>query len=215
MSRRPTSRASRKPTSSPGSADGPSPSVSRAGLKAGPSGLVPAPASHSPEQGEASLKAWGTSGTYGPLFVGSSPSAALQSSLESKLRARMEGIGSPGFALSWSSWDMPSGPPICALRASGRHTSGRGCSGWPTPTASDAVGRGLGSPILTKNGTWRHRNKAGSQSCVRLAQVCNHLGRPDLAASIRFRGLLMGFPASWAESAPSETPSSQKLRPRS
>ena len=32
---------------------------------------------------------------------------------------------------------MPSGPPICRLRASARRTSGSGCSGWPTVTTSD------------------------------------------------------------------------------
>lgn len=34
---------------------------------------------------------------------------------------------------------MRSGPPICALRASVRRTSGSGCIGWPTATVSDAV----------------------------------------------------------------------------
>jgi hypothetical protein len=33
---------------------------------------------------------------------------------------------------------MPSGPPICALRASGRRTSGNGCTGWPTPKETDS-----------------------------------------------------------------------------
>jgi hypothetical protein len=33
---------------------------------------------------------------------------------------------------------MPSGPPICALRASPRRTSDSGCSGWPTPTTGHA-----------------------------------------------------------------------------
>jgi hypothetical protein len=41
--------------------------------------------------------------------------------------------GSPEYELTWKSWDMKSGPPICALRASGRRTSGSACSGWPTP----------------------------------------------------------------------------------
>ncbi len=56
---------------------------------------------------------------------------------------------------------MPSGPPICALRASGRRTSGRGCGGWPTPVQAlygpdshnqmsgdyrEAMGRILGWP---------------------------------------------------------------------
>ena len=41
--------------------------------------------------------------------------------------------GSPEYVMTWSDWDMPSGPPICALRASPRRTSGKDCFGWPTP----------------------------------------------------------------------------------
>jgi hypothetical protein len=44
--------------------------------------------------------------------------------------------------LTWKSWDMPSGPPICALRASARRTSGNACGGWQTPMADDARGVG-------------------------------------------------------------------------
>lgn len=82
-----------------------------------------------------------TSGTCGPLFTASSPSAVLQRSLESKLRARMDVNGSPEFALTWKTWDMPAGEPICALRASERRTAGKGCIGeqgaWMTPKAHD------------------------------------------------------------------------------
>ena len=73
-------------------------------------------------------------GTFGPLFIGSSPSAALQSSLASRLRLALDVHGSPEYALTLKHWDMPSGPPICALRASAHRTSGSDCSGWPTPT---------------------------------------------------------------------------------
>jgi hypothetical protein len=41
------------------------------------------------------------------------------------------------YALTWKLWDMPSGAPICALRASGRRTSDSGCSGWPTARQTD------------------------------------------------------------------------------
>lgn len=47
--------------------------------------------------------------------------------------------GSLEYALTWKHWDMPAGVPICALRASGRRTSGKGFGGWPTPDT------GLGS----------------------------------------------------------------------
>lgn len=76
-----------------------------------------------------------TSDTSGPLFTASSPSAALQWSLANRLRVRMAGNGSPLFELTWSDWDMPSGPPIYRLRASGRRISDSDCGSWPTPDA--------------------------------------------------------------------------------
>ena len=39
--------------------------------------------------------------TYGPSSPVSSASAGLQRSLENKLRVRMEGYGSPEYALTW------------------------------------------------------------------------------------------------------------------
>ena len=38
---------------------------------------------------------------------------------------------------------MASGPPICALRASGHRTSGSDFGGWPTPIQNDAEKRGV------------------------------------------------------------------------
>ena len=87
-----------------------------------------------------SAKAKPTKGIFGPLFGASSPSADLQRSLESRLRAALGVNGSPEYALTWKRWDMPWGPPICRLRASARRTSGKGFSGWPTTTANDATG---------------------------------------------------------------------------
>ncbi len=45
--------------------------------------------------------------------------------------------GSPEYVLTWKHWDMESGPPICALRASARRTSDNACTGWPTPKAQE------------------------------------------------------------------------------
>ena len=47
----------------------------------------------------------------------------------------MDANGSPEYALTWSTWDMPSGLPISRLRASARRTSDNGSGGWPTPDA--------------------------------------------------------------------------------
>jgi hypothetical protein len=44
---------------------------------------------------------------YGPTFADSSHSASLQSSLESKLRARMDVTGSLEYVLTWKHWDTP------------------------------------------------------------------------------------------------------------
>jgi hypothetical protein len=52
----------------------------------------------------------------------------------------MAAYGSPEYALTWKHWDIQWGPPICALRASARRTSGSGCGGWPTPVVGDANG---------------------------------------------------------------------------
>jgi hypothetical protein len=126
-------------TSSPASQDGPMPCASPDGPTAAPSGPA-----HVPVSRFRSLdrdKAMPTNDTSGPLFTASSPSAALQRSLESRLRARMDVNGSPLFVLTWKETDMPSGVPICALRASARRTSGSDYGSWQTPTQVDASGR--------------------------------------------------------------------------
>ena len=105
-------------TSSPGSAAGRKRCGSRAGRKTNQSGPARALASRSarPASGEGRK----TSGISGPSFDDSSPSAVLQRSLENKLRAVMVATGSPEYVLTWKTWDMQSGPPICAYRARGR-----------------------------------------------------------------------------------------------
>ncbi len=124
-------------TSSPELRDGltlfPSPDGSQLALF----GLPPSPASPSRSRGKA--KALPTSATCGPSSESLSPSAALQYSLASKLAAVLDVNGSPEYVLTWKSWDIGSGPPICALRASRRRTSDSGCSGWPTPTGQDNI----------------------------------------------------------------------------
>lgn len=113
-----------------------------AGRMADPSGQVPVLANHSvlPEKA-AELT---TRDTFGQLFAGSSPSTDLQQCLESRLQARMDVNGCPEYELTWKQWDIGSGLPICALRASGLRTSGNdfsGVDGWPkTPQATDGDG---------------------------------------------------------------------------
>lgn len=122
------------------SEDGRSPCALPDGQTNRQSGPAPAHANRSASPGRG--KWTKTSATYGPLFEPPSPSASLQLSLESKLQARMAGFGSPEYELTWKHWDMVSGPPICALRASLRRWSASGCTGWPRMTVADAHGRG-------------------------------------------------------------------------
>jgi len=131
----PTCADSPNAISSPASADGPMPCGSPDGPTTGPSGPDHARVSRSRSRGSA--KAPTTSATSGQSFDASSPSATLQRCLASRLQAVMAGAGSPLYALTWKDWDMPSGPPICALRGSARRISDSGSTGWPTPCQQD------------------------------------------------------------------------------
>lgn len=123
-------------TSSPGLVAGPMPCDLQAGPTIDQSGPEAALASHSATQENA--KEQTTSGTCGPYLPSLLTSASLQSSLESRLRQRLEGIGSPLYALTLKAWDMPSGPPIFALRALAHRISVSDsilAAPWPTPDA--------------------------------------------------------------------------------
>jgi hypothetical protein len=132
--------ASPSAISSPASADGPTRSVFPPGPTIPPCGPAPVPVSRF--RARDSARVMTTNDTSGPLFSASSPSAALQLSLESRLQARMDVNGSPEYVLTWKLWDMPAGPPICALRALRRRTSGKGFIGWPTPMAGTPAQHG-------------------------------------------------------------------------
>jgi hypothetical protein len=105
-----------------------------------PSGPHHARANRSRQRGSGKRKP--TTGTCGLFSEPSSPSADLQRSLESRLRAALAGRGSPEYVLTWKRWDIGSGVPICALRASGHRTSASGFGGWPTPMAGTPARNG-------------------------------------------------------------------------
>ena len=158
-------------TSSQESADGVTRCDSPDGQTTGPCGPAPAPANLSARQ----AKAQGllTIGTSGQHSGGSSLSADLQSSLESRLRAALDVNGSPEYALTWKHWDMQSGPPICALRASARRTSDSGRGGWPTPTKGNAEGS-----QMARDATTTGRRPDGSKATVSLNHVAQAAGYP-------------------------------------
>lgn len=90
-----------------------------------------------------------TSGTSGRTGIGSSASAALQSSLENRLRARTQNLGSTLYKLTWKEWRMPSGLLRSRLRASVPRTSVTARTGWPTPQARDGDSNGRTSSLQT------------------------------------------------------------------
>lgn len=132
-SSQPSSHASTPATSSPASGDGPTRSSSPAGPQTDLFGqaLVPASRSAAPAKAKASTIPV-ISGRRG---FGSSASAALQSSLESRLRARLASRGSTMFRLIWRAKVTPSGRRIFQRRALALRTSDSGFSSWPTPEA--------------------------------------------------------------------------------
>jgi len=77
------------------------------------------------------------SDTYGLFSPSSSASVSFQRSLESKLRQRFDLAGSIEYFLIWKGIGTPAQRHVCRLRASGRRTSDKGCSGWPTVTTED------------------------------------------------------------------------------
>jgi len=121
--------------SSPESAFGPTHSDLPALAIAPKFGPEAAHASHSARQAKkAGLMMSGTCGLHGN---GSSSSSALQSLLESKLQARLQGLGSTLYKLTWKPWATPSGVSRSRLRASVRRISETELTGWVYPTSRD------------------------------------------------------------------------------
>lgn len=124
-------------TSLPGSEGGLTHSDSRDGRMTDLFGQVHAPASHSPRQGDRKLKkTTATSGLYGS---GSLQSAALQSSMGSKLKERLPMDGWMKSRMTWEERVTPSGRRYCQLAVSVRPTRETDCGLWLTPRANEFV----------------------------------------------------------------------------
>ena len=164
----PTLRDTPKSTSWPASGAGRMPSSSQDGLQLSLFGLPAYPASPSaqPDMGEAPMM----SDTSGPPSPNSSHPADLLSSLESKLRAKLEDRGSMEYRLTWKTWTTPAGRSISRLARSGHPTLETGSTGspWTTPTQDDVSNRTKpyaqgGYPLsLQARGTWPTPNATDS-----------------------------------------------------
>mgnify|MGYP003624334648 CR=1 FL=1 len=71
-----------------------------------------------------------TSGTYGQPSIGSSSSVNLASSLASKLRTKLEPLGSTLYQLTWKVKTTPAGRSFSQLAGSVRPISDKGNTGW-------------------------------------------------------------------------------------
>ena len=176
-------------------------------VQAGPTidlfGPVPVRANLSPRQAkELGLMTSGTSGLRG---TGSSASANLQSSLESRLRARLSILGSTLYTLTWKRWITPSGASRFRLRASVLRTSETGRTGWPTPMVCDARGSaGVGKtelPNVAKLAGWPTPtvgNAMGSQSFEGLSATGKTPDGRKVAVSLNHVVQLSGWPTPTA-----------------
>jgi hypothetical protein len=118
--------------SSPASADGLGRYESQDGPTTDLFGPVPVRANLSPSQAkDLGLMTRDTSGLHG---TGSLRSDALQSSLESRLRARL--TGSVSCDITWKRWDTPWGQCLSKPRARVRTTFGIVVGLWPTMTSN-------------------------------------------------------------------------------
>lgn len=175
-----------------------------------PSGAPAAHASLSARQ----AKALGlmTSVTYGHLCIGSSSSSALQSSLESRLRDRVQIDGSTLYKLTWKTWRTPLGPSRSQLRASDLRKNGTGSTGWPTPKKGKSGGRG--NPDRGKQ-----RRIEDTATTIALTGPGMLGSNAAMAKDVRLNPehsrWLMGYPDRWTETQPMATPSSSPPQERS
>lgn len=191
MSNQPTLFPIASATSLQASVDGQSPCDSPDGETTKKSGQDQPLVSRSAAQ--AKLTEFSTNGIYGQLFNASSPSAALQRSLENRLRARLVGCGSLGYALSWRELDMPSGQPLLVLRSS-RSTTDRDSIGLlPTPPASE--GHDWSRPEILAR--LDRGGRVARRICRLSSAARSHQG--PLGLNHCFALAMMGFPAEWSD----------------
>ena len=181
-------------TSSPESAAGATQLVSLDGLILslyGPE-VVPANRSRSPEQAQVKR----TRGISGRSSSASSPDAGPLSSWESRLRQRLERIGSTECLLTWKASTTPAGRPLSRLVPSIRPIVEIDYGLWPTPTAMDHSrglsvrphDKGIPLPQRVMQSLWPSPTASLADKAIRSPQGARQeIGRnksPDLAAHV-------------------------------
>ena len=175
MSDDPILKASEESICSPESADGSLPFDWLDGLIIFPSGRAPARVSRSRSRGNG--KASKTHVICGPICLDSSPSAVQQFSLANRLAELMDVDGSMEYSMTWKESVTPAGRRICRLAASGRRTSDKDYSGWPTPNTPSG-GRSVSIEAMSSTG----RTTDGRKHTVSLEHVSKFVGWPTTSA---------------------------------
>lgn len=194
MSNLPTCEAIRSAISSPELASGRLPCDLQAGATSDPSGPAHAPASLSAlhlASIERPLMMRGTCGLPGSI---SSVSAALQMSLENRLRALTEVNGSTAFSLTWKVKSTPAGRQYLRQQARARTTSGSAFTSLPTPCARD------GKDISRSNAFLSQRQRHSPSLATRLLES----GLPWQVITPIYC-LAMNLPLHWNDCAPKAT----------
>ena len=178
-----------------------------------------------------------TSGLSGSI---SSASAALESSLVSKLKQRLTTDGSILFNLIWKVKATPAGRQVYRLRASARRISDNDYGSWPTTLTADGRGSaGVGKRELPNVAKWvgwpttstrdykggyrggrMRNNKISTDTLDVAAQLTSGQTAIGSPAATENHGQLnpahsrwlMGLPPAWDACAPTATPSSRKSR---
>lgn len=183
-SNRPNCKATRNVTSSPASADGRSHYSLPDGRKTNRCGRDHAHASHSVLPDDKKVKT--TIDTYGLSGNASSASAALQQSLENRLRQQLPTGGLTMFIKGWKRKATPLGRLYCQLAVSARPIDVKDYGLWPTPKARDhhANGQGQFSDSLPQklNRLWPTPNATKTTKNSKDPQMMKEGGRQTTLA---------------------------------
>ncbi len=202
MSDLPTCEATRSAISSPESASGHSPCDSLDGATNDPSGPAHAPVSRSALHLSSIERPLRMRGTCGPSGSISSGSAALQMSLESRLRALTEVNGSTAFSLTWKAKSTPAGRRYLRQQARAQTTSDSAFTSLPTPCARD------GKDISRSNAFLSQRRRHSPSLATRLLES----GLPWQVITPIYC-LAMNLPLHWNDCAPKGTVTRSTRKP--